>query len=127
MRQLALSLFLGLILAGCYSGCSTVDEGHDPVVVNAERVRRSATKSVDKFLAWERKWHVVIKDEGIKRFANELRDQYPIWERDLRGATAVYKLTRSQADKTKLDAALQVLRFAMETAEAHLASNPGLR
>src|SRR5687767_6736071 len=42
-----------LALVGCSGGCSTVAEGHDPVVVRAEQVAAGAYELMDAFVAME--------------------------------------------------------------------------
>jgi hypothetical protein len=101
-------------------GCASIDDGADPVVVNAERTANYALDTFDAFLKFEHDNRALINDPAVKNAADGIRRQAPAWIADLRAATRAYKVTRSQADGDRLQLALTVVQAGLDIAKRYL-------
>lgn len=119
MRQFLLPLFLCSALAGCYSGCATLDADADPVLVRSEQAITVARGSVDRFLKWEKNNRATLNDGQLKSVADDIRRITPAAIDEALAARDLYKLTRSQSDLDALDKALKVLQKILDNIETH--------
>lgn len=103
------------------TGCATVDKGHDPVVVNAERTQKIAFEAVDMFLALEHENRALYrtKTPALHNLAESFRKRAPQAFRAVNEATKTYKANRGPENKQKLQAALgAVIRLGLEASGA---------
>lgn len=107
------------------TGCASVAEGHDPIVVNAERVSASAFDLIDSFLQYEAANRELLwrTDQGIKRVADQLRDQAPGAIKTLRNATKAYKANKTPENKANLATWLATVNSLLADASANMAKS----
>lgn len=99
------------------TGCASIDRGHDPVVVNAERTQKIAFEAVDMFLALEHSNRALykLKVPAIHNMAESLRKRAPVAFMATKDAIKTYKFSRNQENKARLEAALVVvIQLALE-------------
>ncbi len=124
--KIGLWAVLAVVLAGC--GTMTVAPGSDPIVVYAEANAERALRVMDSFLKWERLNEVALLklDPGIHRTAEEIRANGPRWIDELTAATRAYKASRTEPNRTALQAAQQFLDLVVAEMQMSLARGGGL-
>lgn len=91
-------LVLLLFTSACFIGCKffgplkpvPVAEGHDPVVVYAERAQRSSLGIYEVVIAWETTNRVALPVE-VSRAVDKVRTEFPPAWRESRRALELYK------------------------------------
>jgi hypothetical protein len=108
---------LSLVLVGC----SAIQPGNDPVVVNAERTTQLAVDVFDTFLKWEydNRQALSVTPE-IRKSADFIRGKGQDWLTTARSMTKAYKANRTPENKANLDTAMAVLRMAVTEARNYL-------
>ncbi|MCL4179167.1 MAG: hypothetical protein KJ072_15675 [Verrucomicrobia bacterium] len=108
---------LSLVLVGC----SAIQPGNDPVVVNAERTTQLAVDVFDTFLKWEydHRQSLSVTPE-IRKAADFIRAKGQDWLTTARSMTKAYKANRTPENKANLDTAMAVLRMAVTEARHYL-------
>ena len=120
-RNLAALAALPLTILLLASGCSSVEPGNDPLVVNAERTTELAVDTFDLFLRWEYDNRATLATvPQIRRSADRIRAEGQSWLTTTRTLTTAYKANRSPENKANLETALTVLRAALAEARTYL-------
>lgn len=120
MKQIQTLTLIGL--ACLFVGCAAVQEGHDPVVVHAERTTALALEVFSTFDTWEfENRSVLAATPEIRKAADLIRSNAPNWLRTARAVTEAYKQNRTEEAKLNLDMALAVLRAGIVEAQRYLA------
>jgi len=106
-----------------FSGCVTT--GHDPVVVQAERVTELAVDMFDAFLVWEYSNQEALSGTPeVKAMADTIRANGVQWLTTARIMTRAYKQNRTKDNEANLETALEVLQTAMSEAAKYWQSHP---
>jgi hypothetical protein len=114
---LAAMLPLSLALVGC----SSIQPGNDPVVVNAERTTQLAVDVFDTFLQWEYDNRQTLSaTPEIRKAADFIRSHGPDWLQTARSMTRAYKQNRTPENKVNLETATTVLRTGIAEAQKYL-------
>ena len=108
---------LSLVLVGC----SAIQPGNDPVVVNAERTTQLAVDVFDTFLKWEydNRQALSVTPE-VRKTADFIRGKGQDWLVTARSMTKAYKQNRTPENQANLDTAMAVLRMAVTEARHYL-------
>lgn len=116
---IAAALIFGVL---CLSGCGTLKEGADPVVVRAEQATVAALETFDAFLLIEHQNRAVLHalDPGIHLFADRLRANAPRWLASARAMTKAYKANRTPDSRASLQTALAVLAAGLAETQSYL-------
>lgn len=120
----ALAVVLAPVTLVTTTGCSwaKVEQGQDPVVVNAERLYATAEDAFDKTFDFEKANRVALGPE-VKKSVDEIRKAAPPALDALRAATKAYKQNRSPENKATLETASKVLQALSEQAAKLLAKH----
>lgn len=108
MKRLATNMLLAALLAVVTAGCASVAEGHDPVVVNAERGVEVTEKTLTAFVTWAH-LHEATAGDGVRSAANAIRTKAPGAIDAVRRTTKAYKNSRTAENKADLVTWLNVL------------------
>lgn len=100
-----------------FTGCATkssVEQGSEALVINAEQVQVMALEAVDAFLLFEAQnretlWKV---NPGIKKAADQLRQTFPASNATFLNVLARYKESRTLENRANLNTWLAVLETA---------------
>jgi len=105
-------------------GCSSIQSGNDPLVVNAERTTQLAVDVFDTFLKWEydNRQTLSVTPE-IRKTADFIRTNGQNWLLTARSMTKAYKQSRTPENKANLDTAIATLRTAISEARRYLEAN----
>lgn len=123
------SLFTAIILAALtalsiisFTGCGSVAEGSDPLVVQAERTAEIAFETFDSFLKMEfaNKEALLKIDPKIHETAEVIRRNGSQWIEDLRTATKAYKRARDPDSQSRLNAAMAAIQSALDSSQKYL-------
>ena len=120
-----------LALVGLLAACATVKEGHDPVVVNAERTVKSAFATLDKFMVFTENHKVQLATLApeVNKAAITIRAQAPQQFYNAWDLIDVYKKNKTAENKVKLSTALAVVDTVLADIEKALleASQKGIK
>jgi len=95
------------------SGCVTVKEGSDPIVVRAEQLAKEATDTLDEFIKFvDRNRSVAGKDLIAAR--EIAANDGPVYIRELRKWTKLYKANRLPDSKATLDEKINALQRLLD-------------
>jgi hypothetical protein len=123
MKRLRLpaSVALVALLVGL-NGCSNIQPGNDPVVVNAERAIGVATPTFDELFKLEYTNHAVLKQDAPQVVAgvNVLRRNAPKWIATAVALTKAYKQNRTDENKANLLTAIKVLQSGIDEAQKYM-------
>lgn len=108
MRRMATNTLMAAMLAIAVAGCASVAEGHDPVVVNAERGVEVTEATLTAFVTWAH-LHEATLGDGARSAANAIRAKAPGVIDSVRRTTKVYKNSRTAENKANLVTWLSVL------------------
>lgn len=113
-----------LVLVGCAPGCSTVAEGHDPIVVRAEQVADLSFEVLDAFVTLEENNRAYLRTVSpeIEKAANTIRRDGRAALEGLRDATRTYKTNRTPENKANLDTWIATVEKLRQIALKHLAT-----
>lgn len=112
MKKLLSKMFLAL-LAVTVSGCVTVKEGSDPIVVRAEQLAKEATDTLDEFIKFVDRNQAVAGKDLIA--AREIAaNDGPVYIRELRKWTKLYKANRLPDSKSTLDEKINALQRLLD-------------
>lgn len=108
----AVALFAAMLM---FSNCATVDQGADPIVVNAERITATAVDTFDVFLKYEYEQRATLErlNPAIHKYSNTLRRNGQQWLQSARSLTQAYKYNRTEQNKANLQTAISVLSEAI--------------
>ncbi|KAF0181383.1 MAG: hypothetical protein FD161_56 [Limisphaerales bacterium] len=122
MKILAHVLAL-IVLAA--SGCSSLQPGSDPVVVNAERTIEMARVTLDAFTRFEfnNRARLDAAAPAVGQAAEKIRRHAPEWFASALRLKAAYKDNRSQDNQANLLTAIAVLQQASAEAAALTAAH----
>lgn len=109
---------IAVITPGC-ALFGTVAEGHDKLIVNAERTAKLSFAMVDGFLEYEEANRPIVPPQ-MTRTADELRTQFPPAYTAFRNATKLYKFNRTADNKANLNTALVPVQTMLESASGYL-------
>lgn len=102
-------------------GCGSIQPGHDPVVVNAERTTQLAVDVFDTFLQWEyANREALSATPEVRQSADFIRARGQDWLVTARSMTQAYKRNRTPENKANLDTAMAVLRAGITQARHYL-------
>tara|TARA_R110000822_G_scaffold21917_3_gene69346 strand:- start:1962 stop:2330 length:369 start_codon:yes stop_codon:yes gene_type:complete len=118
-RIAAILLLLPLLLCG---GCSGLQLGADPVVVNAERTLQVARATLDAFVRFEFHNRAQCPPE-VQAAAEKIRRDAPEWFARVVRLKQSYKLNRGADQKADLLTAVSVLSTAASEAATALAKH----
>ena len=135
-KVLALATLAAAILAaaGCFSGCSTLAPGADPVEVRAEQMEGVSADTFDLFLHVEYDNVDFCRSNlpAVHAAAEWLRQPVTlgtnVWSRDIAmvqsfdATRRAYKANRTADNKASLTAALAALETALRQVQEHLAT-----
>ena len=117
----AVTLAAMLPLSLALVGCSSIQPGNDPVVVNAERTTQLAVDVFDTFLQWEYDNRQTLSaTPEIRKAADFIRTYGQDWLLTARSMTKAYKQNRTPENKANLDTAVSVLRTGIAEAQKYL-------
>ena len=120
MKRIAvILLLLPLLLCG---GCSGLQVGADPVVVNAERTLQVARATLDAFVRFEFHNRAQCPPE-VQSAAEKIRRDAPEWFARVVRLKQSYKLNRGADQKADLLTAVSVLSTAASEAATALAKH----
>lgn len=105
-------------LVGCTGGCSTVAEGHDPIVVRAEQAADLSFEVFDSYLRLEeanRDYLRTVSPE-FEKTANAIRVDGRAAIESLRSATKAYKNNRTPENKANVETWLRTVEVLRQTA-----------
>lgn len=114
-----LSILLVLITCGCTSLDSLVRPPADQTLVAADTLLDTAEINIDRFLKHERRNRTTL-DNTVKSAATGLRERYKINIADLRADRAKYANNRTDANRTKLLLAMELVRSDEGIAASYL-------
>jgi len=117
MKKL-LSKFFVALCAITLTGCVTVKEGSDPIVVRAEQVAESALEAMDSFVSWEFRNRAAVS-EDVRAAADLVRELGPLYLANVRTATKVYKGEKSKPNADQLQAAITALQQLLDEARKY--------
>ncbi len=114
--SLAIPISIGL------TGCASVEEGADSVVVNAERVAQASFEIMDAFVLYEHNNREMLRriSPEIEKAANSVRTDGRKAIEQLRSATAAYKNNRSAENKATVDTWIKTVEHLKSIALQHL-------
>src|SRR5687768_10196277 len=114
---------LAIPIAVTVTGCSAIQEGHDPVVVRSEQASRYAFEIFDTFVTEEERnrvgWRAISPD--IEKTANRIRRQGRQAVEELVRVTRVYKYNRTPENKANVETWLLTVQELVRLAENNLA------
>jgi hypothetical protein len=113
---------LAIPIAGTVTGCASVDEGSDPIVVNAERVAQASFEIMDAFVLYEHNNREMLRGVSpeIEKAANSIRTDGRAAIDQLRAATKAYKLNRTAENKASVDTWIKLVETLKSTALRYL-------
>lgn len=117
MKRLAILL---LILPLFFTGCTSLQPGADPLVVNAERTIEISRATLDAFVRWEFNNRAKCPKE-VQEAAERIRQHAPEWFNRAMRLKLAYKQNRGPDQKADLLTALAVLSTATSEAATFLA------
>lgn len=130
MKKLLIPIVLAVALCGgllTFTGCGTLDPAGvyqgDKVLYDADMLIATSYETVHSFVLWEYNNRTTLASiPDIKKTADALRVQYPIAHKAALASRDAYMTAKTAPNATALSQALAVLRQAMTTASAYLAT-----
>lgn len=119
-----LCLTLGLSLLGCAS----ILPGHDPLLVNAQRLQKSGLVAITEFCHWERLHASLLQSplkEEVHAVAEQVRRDGLRYLDDLNAARLSYKSAKTPDGSNNVVAATAALRTLLEKTEIELIKAKG--
>lgn len=116
-----MNYLLALLLVIGFCGCTTLQPGADPLVVNAERSIEVSRVTLDAFLKFEFSNREKCPAE-VQAAAEAIRVKAPEWFRRAHRVKLAYKQNRGPDQKADLLTALAVLQTAASEAATALAT-----
>lgn len=122
-RQTATSL---AVIALLFSGCATVQQGSDPIVVNAERDTQLAADTFDLLVKTEYDQRANIKainptlGASIKTGTDVIRRNAKEWLQSARVMTQAYKYNRTATNAANLQTAMATLAAGLSQAQGYI-------
>src|SRR3954464_11684627 len=112
--------FTPLVLLLFTIGCASILPGHDPVLVNAQRLQESALTAIVEFCHWER-LHISLLQEPLKTevhaLAEDIRRNGLRYVDDLNAARLSYKAAHTADASNNVASATAALRTLLEKTE----------
>lgn len=108
------------------ASCAAVAPGHDPVIVNAERVIADARSTFTLLTKTELETYPAIKASNpttaaaIRNFTNKVRANQATWLQSATDLKDAYAAEKSDTNKTNLDRALSILTTAIAEANKYI-------
>ena len=134
MKRIILLLTLGGLLCATpvtFTGCANlrpvpvaIEEGQDPVIVNAQRIQRSSLEIYHQVISWEMQNRNALP-VGVSRAVDKYRAEFkPAWELS-RKALADYEAKRGVDATTlgRITAALSAAQTALMSLQANQSNN----
>lgn len=124
--QVALAAFVAVL--ALQAACATILPGNDPVVVNAERVRRLSAEAVDSFTYLEARdaFASLDKDGKIRKASNRIREEFPKAHAKLVGAVRAYKSNRNEQNRGDLSTWVATVEQLWDEVKGYLALRGGV-
>lgn len=118
---------MAMLITGCRALAPGGAYNGDQVLYNADLTIATSYDVVHSFVLWEYQNRAALSGAPqIKEYANSLRAQYPTWHKAALAARSAYAISKSSANSTALQQALDVLREAIRQANQWLVSNPNV-
>jgi hypothetical protein len=118
LQQQISPVLAALLILAAFSGqggCSGIQPGNDPVVVDAEKTTSIAVETLNTFfkLEFDNQALILERAPAIHTYANYARRNSPQWIASARALTITYKTNRTPENKANLETALAVLSEAI--------------